>query len=60
MSNLSNIESSDDDDEPRRKRTKNPEKYPRNIVKKSRIEGLAHVNSKGNVVPSRRTGDECR
>lgn len=48
-----------DPPEPIKKRQRRPETYKRNIIKKSKVKGLEHMNWKGKVVAARATGPSC-
>ncbi|KAG8292790.1 hypothetical protein J6590_031769 [Homalodisca vitripennis] len=62
---ITNVQSADSEEEgqsnKRRKGVKNEEKYRRNVIKKSKVEGKEHVNWKGKTVPAKNPGSNvCR
>ncbi|KAL4718200.1 hypothetical protein ACJJTC_014059 [Scirpophaga incertulas] len=48
------------DGEPKKKRTCNPTKYKRNVIKNSKVKGQAHTNYRGKQIAPRSTGENCR
>ena len=48
------------DGEPKNKRTCNPTKYQRNVIKNSKVKGQAHTNYRGKQIAPRSTGENCR
>ncbi|CAH0562999.1 unnamed protein product [Brassicogethes aeneus] len=63
MSDTDNSQSESSVEEATKKRkrgVRNDENYQRNVIKKSRVQGKAYVNYKGNAVAARQLGDGCR
>lgn len=64
MSDIDNCQSeekaNDSSTKKRKRGVRNDENYKRNVIKKSRVQGMAYVNYKGNTVGERKLGDGCR
>lgn len=43
-----------------KKRTKNADKYKRNVIRGSKVKGVEYVNWKGDKIQCRSTGDDCK
>lgn len=47
------------DEENQGRKKRNPETWKRNVVKKARLSGQSFVNTKGEIIPVRKTGLDC-
>lgn len=57
---MSETSSSEEEFRMKKKRgVRNIDSYKHNIIKKAKIQGLAHTNHVGKTVPPRKTGENC-